>query len=306
MTWGAVNEWTTQAGYPGWRRGRSTRADRAPPADHAPGGPAHRLLRQPGQRQARRQPQGAVGDPDRCGASGGPSARTSCPRPRCSSWSATCSAAPRRGGHRPHRPSRTGCPVWVGSLLHGGGAALRGLRRATRYEGELALSAARRPRPPRGPPATIRRRRRWRRRPVRRRRGPRRRRRRRGGRLGEAVHERRVALDQRPPRVGRHASKPVTVHALSAATWADSGARPSGRSRRARRPDRTRPRRRGAAWPPPATAASSTRARQARSTGGDGVRRGDSDCSLTVPDLLRRSREDARSRRRPPITCSRS
>ena len=49
MTWGAVNEWTTQAGYSpsrGARRALDPR--RAAAADHAPGGPPHRLLRHPG------------------------------------------------------------------------------------------------------------------------------------------------------------------------------------------------------------------------------------------------------------------
>ena len=49
MTWGAINEWTTQAGYARLAQAvRSPRDDRAAAQDHAPGGPAHRLLRRAG------------------------------------------------------------------------------------------------------------------------------------------------------------------------------------------------------------------------------------------------------------------
>ena len=55
MTWGAVNEWTTQAGYGRLRPARRpSGADRPPPPDHAPGGPPHRLLRHAGVPAARR------------------------------------------------------------------------------------------------------------------------------------------------------------------------------------------------------------------------------------------------------------
>ena len=46
MTWGAVNEWTTQAGYARLvRDGGPSHAARAPAAHHETGGRAHRLLR---------------------------------------------------------------------------------------------------------------------------------------------------------------------------------------------------------------------------------------------------------------------
>ena len=50
MTWGAVNEWTTQAAYARLAKlaGHPTLSRAAPP-DHEAGGPSHRLLRRPGQ-----------------------------------------------------------------------------------------------------------------------------------------------------------------------------------------------------------------------------------------------------------------
>ena len=49
MTWGAINEWTAQAGYARLAaRAEPSDALRAPEADHAPGGAARRLLRHAG------------------------------------------------------------------------------------------------------------------------------------------------------------------------------------------------------------------------------------------------------------------
>ena len=57
MTWGAVNEWTTQAAYARLaQRADHPVLDRADAAHRPPGGPAHRLLRRPRRAPPRRQP----------------------------------------------------------------------------------------------------------------------------------------------------------------------------------------------------------------------------------------------------------
>ena len=64
MTWGAINEWTTQAGYsPPRRDRRPPDAARAPAPHHEAGGRAHRLLRVRGDPAPRRQRTGPTPDP---------------------------------------------------------------------------------------------------------------------------------------------------------------------------------------------------------------------------------------------------
>ena len=55
MTWGAVNEWTTQTGYSQLSQRRPSGSFGAAEANHAPGRPAHRLLCQPGTRSPGRK-----------------------------------------------------------------------------------------------------------------------------------------------------------------------------------------------------------------------------------------------------------
>ncbi len=69
MTWGAINEWTTQAGYARLsEKAEPPHLARAPAAHHEARGWAHRLLRVGGDAAPRGQPQGAPLDPRRAEA----------------------------------------------------------------------------------------------------------------------------------------------------------------------------------------------------------------------------------------------
>ena len=66
MTWGAINEWTTQAGYARLaQRCEASRAGRDAAPDHEARGPAHRLLRGAGCEAAGRQSSRPVAHPSR-------------------------------------------------------------------------------------------------------------------------------------------------------------------------------------------------------------------------------------------------
>ena len=76
MAWGAVNEWTTQAGYAAWPalEGHPVLSDLLRRI-MKPGGPAHRLLRRRGHTPAGRQPRVPGGSPAApCATSGARSA----------------------------------------------------------------------------------------------------------------------------------------------------------------------------------------------------------------------------------------